>query len=164
MRSRLNLRLFSLTCLMSLAASATGAPLAISSDPTAKYFLLEDRGGAGWVTLLIERVGPGGVRYFWRGYDCRDRTVNYAGEADSLQALRHSKTGPFRVRVADGTVDHDLWIEACEVLQTPEQMRMGERMAADERRMDLEVRIRKIRPHRRDSPLRSTNISDDEVR
>jgi hypothetical protein len=150
-------------CLMSLAATAAAALLAVPSDPTAKYFLLEDWDWSRGTYALIKRQGPSGVRLFLRSFDCLDRTVSYGGEGDSMQALRASKSGPFRVRIGEGSIDHDLWVEAC-ARQTVEQKQGAERSAAFERRIDLEKRIWEIRPYRRDGPLRSTNITDDEVR
>lgn len=99
-----------------------------------------------------------------RSFECLDRTVDYGGQGDTIQAARLAKWGPLNVPIAVGTVDHDLWIEVCVKGQTPEQKRMAERMKANEKRFDLEKRIREIRPYRREGPLRSTNITDDEVR
>lgn len=152
-----------LTCLMLLSAPATAAPLHVPSDPTAKYLLLEAWDGAGWTALLVKREGPGGTRFFRRSYQCLTRTVSYGGDGDTMQALRASKGGPFRVRISNGSVDHDLWIEACS-RQTPEQTQMAERMAALDRRLDLKDRIWQLRPYRREGPLRSANITDNEVR
>jgi len=153
----------SLTWLLALVAAAEEETLDVPSDPTAKYFILEYRGGAGWTGLLIRKVVGTEVSYFQRDFDCQQHTVNYYGSGDSLQAVRNSKSGPFRMRIAEGSVDHDLWIEAC-ALQTPEQKRLAERMADGKKRMDLERRIQQLRPRRTNGPLRAINVDDEEVR
>lgn len=153
----------SITCLMTLAASAAEETLTVPSDATASYLPLERHRytGSGW--LLVKRVVPSGVSYFQRTFDCQMRTVSYMGAGDSLQELRSSKSGPFRVRIAEGSVDHDLWLEACRN-QTTEEKRIAERRATTEKQMYLAWRIQDIRPSRREGPLRSINIDDKEIR
>jgi hypothetical protein len=151
-----------LACLMSLALPAMAAPLAVPNDGTATYILLQRHDLAGSATLLVRRVGADGVSYFERRFDCQTRIMSASGSGDSLQAVRRSKGGPFRVPIAEGSVDHDLWKEAC-AGQTPKQKRMAEHMAEDGKRMLLERRIQELRPRRRERPLRSTNIDDREV-
>ena len=146
-----------------LVASATDSPLSVPNDAAAKYFLLERHGSALSATLLMRRVGRSGVTYFQSHFDCLKHTVTYDGGGDSLEAVRRSTSGPFRVPIVEKSVDHDLWIEAC-AGRTSEQKHMAERMAGDEKRMKLEWRIQEIRPHRREGPLRSRNIDDKEIR
>ena len=148
---------------MLTAAAAAETPLSVPSDPKAKYYVLERDRGGDWQKLLTRRVGPSGVKYAERTFDCRARTVPYFVEADNLQALRSAKPDRTNVPIVNGSVDHDLWIEVWVAGRTPEDKRSAERRAEGNRRMELERRIQQSRPYRRESPLRAANVSDGEV-
>jgi hypothetical protein len=152
----------SLSCLVAMTASAAEDTLAVPSDPTAKYIVLERHRYPGAAMLLIRREGPSGTTYFQRYYRCQDRTVTFYGDGDSLQALRRSRYGASGVLVAEGTIGHDLLTAACGA-QTSDEKQAAERTAMSNWRMHLYWRIREIRPARREGPLRSSNIDDREI-
>lgn len=58
--------------------------LSVPSDPKAQYFVLEKGGKGAERTIVTKRVGPSGISYSKRLYNCKNRTVKYLGTGDSM--------------------------------------------------------------------------------
>ncbi|MEO7386990.1 MAG: hypothetical protein ABIX37_08655 [Gammaproteobacteria bacterium] len=153
----------SVVVLVGMPAAADEAPLAVPSDPTAKYFLLQREDDPSKPRLMVRRVGPGSVHYFQNSYDCRNRSVSHSGAGDSLQAMQRSRLDYKSTPTIRGTPDYDLWVVACVTTRPPEEKMRAERIAAMDAQLRVEQRIRETQPRRREGPLRAANITDKEV-
>ncbi|MBP0447283.1 hypothetical protein J8J14_21150 [Roseomonas sp. SSH11] len=79
--------------LLLLSAHATAQPVAVPSDPRAKYEALAvTRKPNGLVEILTRRDGPSGISFSIREIDCRANRFRYLGEGDTReQAERRTK-------------------------------------------------------------------------
>ena len=104
-----------------LAASASETPLTVLSDPIASYFVLERQSSTSSVRLLLRRVTPMDVSYFWPDFDCATRTVHDFVSVDSIEDVRRQRPYAKATPAGPGSVAGDLWIEVCEVRRTAEE-------------------------------------------
>ena len=97
----------------SIGAQATTEPLAVLSDPKAKYWVLE-RGGKGDLrTIMTKRTGPSGTSYSIREYDCKNGTVRYLGTGETLEEARVLRPDKKRAPVVPGSIADYVGGAAC---------------------------------------------------
>lgn len=69
------------------APGDVGAPIAVPSDPGARYQVLNVKWtGSTTVEVVTRREGKSGIRYSRRLVDCAGWRFRYVGEGDTLQA------------------------------------------------------------------------------
>ncbi len=74
-----------------VAAKESGErPLSVPSDPKAQYTVLDVSGEWPDRVIVTRRVGPSGVSFSKRIYDCSNHTVKYLGDGDTLAEMEAS--------------------------------------------------------------------------
>ena len=106
-------QLVSLSLFIAASAIAAEKPLSVPSDPKAQFFVLEKGGSGTQRTIVTKRVGPSGIGYSKRLYNCTDSTVKYLGTGDSLAAMVASKADPNMGPIVQGSIAYYVGVEAC---------------------------------------------------
>lgn len=94
-------------------AIATGSPLSVPSDSKAEFFVLHKGGSGTQRTILTKRVGPSGVSYSERLFNCANNTAKYLGTGDSLAEMAASKADPNMGLIVNGSIAYYIGLEAC---------------------------------------------------
>jgi hypothetical protein len=102
-----------LLALASTAALAAETPLAVPSDPKARFFVLEKAGKGAERTIVTKRVGPSGTSYSRRLYNCSNSTVKYLGNGDTLEDMKKSRPDPNMGPIVQGSIAYYVGLEAC---------------------------------------------------
>lgn len=92
---------------------AAETPLTIPSDVKAQYFVLDRGGTKAHPTLTTKRVGPSGISYSKRIFDCSVGTVKYLGSGDTLDEVKRSKPDPKMSPLVEGSIAWHQWRYAC---------------------------------------------------
>ncbi len=66
----------------------------VPTDTKATYYGLELTGDYPMRTIVTKRVGPSGITFSKRLYDCKAWKVKYLGTGDSLEAMKNSAPDP----------------------------------------------------------------------
>lgn len=99
-----------LTASMALAAETL---LNVPADPTAQHFLVK-KGGTGVARLIVtKRVGPEGISFAKRLYNCKENTVKFLGSAGSVEEIAATKPDSKIEAIAAGSIDFFIGAEAC---------------------------------------------------
>lgn len=86
------------------AAQDESEPLAVPSDPRARYFVVERAGTAARPVITTKRVGPSGTSYARREFDCGARRVRYLGEGDTKAEADRPNEEPNLSSIVDGSI------------------------------------------------------------
>jgi hypothetical protein len=93
--------------------------IVIPMDPEAEYFVVGRTGRSDKPTLATQRVGPNGMSFSKRLFDCKAHTFKYLSDGSSLAAL--NKPGPARemTPLVDGSISDYWWRHACHKPKPP---------------------------------------------
>jgi hypothetical protein len=92
---------------------ATAYLLSVPSDSKAEFFVLHKGGGGTQRTILTKRVGPSGVSYSERLFNCANNTGKYLGTGNSLTEMAASKADPNMGSIVNGSIAYYIGLEAC---------------------------------------------------
>ena len=108
------------TAVMLIAAHANAAdetyPLDVPSDPKAKYELVKvGKGKSGNIIAITKRTGPSGVSFAKREFNCREGTMRYLNERDSLEEVsaKNPKYHVGKMAPATGSISGDVRVALC---------------------------------------------------
>jgi hypothetical protein len=97
------------------AKAPKGQVIAVPSDPGATYTALEVKRVGRLVSVTTMRQGKSGTSFSRREVDCDGRRFRYAGEGDTLDALRSSSTSDPMGPMALGSISYHVSMHACQV-------------------------------------------------
>lgn len=97
----------------STSVSAAEHSLTVPSDPRAQYFVLEKGGSGAERTIVIKRVGPSGISYSKRLYNCANSTAKYLGTGDTLSEMASSRPAASMGPIVQESIAYYVGLEAC---------------------------------------------------
>lgn len=99
--------------LLSASMARAETLLSVPADPTAQHFLVK-KGGTGVARLIVtKRVGPEGISFAKRLYNCKENTVKFLGSAGSVEEIAATKPDSKIEAIAAGSIDFFIGAEAC---------------------------------------------------
>lgn len=98
---------------LSLAASATEMEVSVPTDQKAKYTVIEVGGKWPHRIAITKRVGPSGVSYSKRLYDCVNNDFKYLGDGGTLAEMIKSKPDPNMSPLVLHSISYYIGLEAC---------------------------------------------------
>ncbi|AZS56804.1 hypothetical protein C5E18_12040 [Pectobacterium parmentieri] len=99
--------------LVSGGVSAKSYVITIPTDSKAQYTILEKGSQGGMKTIVTKRVGPSGTSYSKRIYDCKNSTVKYLGDGETLEQMKASSPDPRMSGIVYESIAYYLGVEAC---------------------------------------------------
>jgi hypothetical protein len=94
-------------------AFAAETPIDIKTDVKGKYYVVEKAGTPNNPILVVKRVGPNVNQYIKRQFDCKERTVTFLGEGETLQEMAKAKPDPKPAPLVEGSIPDQLARYAC---------------------------------------------------
>ena len=85
----------------------------VPTDAKAKYTILDVGGHYPNRTITTKRVGPSGVGYSKRLYNCSENTVKYLGAGDTLADMAHAKADPKMTPIVPESIADYVGRQAC---------------------------------------------------
>lgn len=98
----------------SASVAAAEKPLAVPTDPRAKYTVVDIKMGAdGNIEIVTHRIGPSGESYSKRLVNCRINKFKYLGDGDTIAEMNASKPSPNMSPLVEGSISDYVVKYAC---------------------------------------------------
>jgi hypothetical protein len=98
----------------SLPALAAEYPIEINTDIKGKYYIVEKTGTSNNPVLVTKQVRPNATtHYIKRWFDCKNQTVRYLGEGDTLEELNKAAPEPDSTAIEEGSIPDQLAKHVC---------------------------------------------------
>jgi len=91
-------------------------PLNVPTDTKATYELMKvGKGEKGNIIAITKRTGPSGVSFAKREFNCRDGTMRYLNEGDTLEEVsaKNPKYHVGKMAPASGSISGDVRVALC---------------------------------------------------
>lgn len=106
---------FAATGLLAAAAAfAAEYPIDLKTDVKGKFYVVEKSGTAENPVVVTRQVRPNQTTHFIkRWFDCKNWTVRYLGEGETLAELQNAQPEPDSTAIAEGSIPEQLARHVC---------------------------------------------------
>jgi hypothetical protein len=96
-----------------VSAKGSARPIILPMDPEAQYFVVGRTGRSDKPTLATQRIGPNGITFSKRLFDCKAHTFKYLSDGNTLAALNRAAPAREMSPLVEGSISDYWWRHAC---------------------------------------------------